>query len=876
LSKKDTKNNFHPQAALFYKWHLHKHDPKKGIKRAALTPSQNKTIGVHKLAGEAYDPNSVMSMVSNPKDRRSNKIIIKDDFFNLETYKISSLIPELRFYKSIGNKTIPFYFPIAAEAPKAGKPHTLGAAMVRDFSINFVGTNPYTAPRFLTAELTLYVDNVSLIFAEPPAKMAPLADLFTISIAQKATGNVAPGPSTVTSGDLRRPIEVEATLGYTFGDKNLFTQLEIEEIRESNLTLRMNVTRHDINVNQDGSATISVSYTARIGDVIGDKLFSITDSKKDTVARADIRTLLRESMHAANVGAPPPKPTRTEENWHAKVKEVRRIMEILESNKKIHAVTFEDKEIFAYAQYGRDSNAVVNTSSASIEMLTATEAERAATPTDTEAAANSPRRYKDNLDLSVRTVHYVALGDLMQAFFEKSAEGIHAAITELDVPPRPPLATRTPEQKRQIKLVLEANIEKLKKFRVLLSDINIKIRNKDPGTTPTKKTINLADIPISLALYSKFMANQATENWDKTYTIYQFLNDCVNKLIPLAIFGSFAQVAAPGIVDKVPTITSTTYTGRAPSIRMSKQPEIKPSEIPSSGALKSQSFKDDVEYFIISQVSDREFTTDGSGNKKQDSQKGVYHFEIGKDRGLIKEINFSRFDAPYAQEQLMTNQVGLYDELKLPYKASITMVGNNLFMPGSQIYINPSNIGFGLPTDTYSAAHRLGIGGYYTVLSVSTNISNGVASTELECSFGAHASKDQTLTSAVPLGAPADEVERGTPSPDSIPVATGIEANEITSTGNLESKLLTAELQLNLAKAIADHFANHASTFDSGEERWPINPPMGVDRLRQGRLVLRYYINSGFDPHVEYVDIHHDENNPSGQVQTKLRLKWSD
>ena len=58
----------------------------------------------------------------------------------------------------------------------------------------------------------------------------------------------------------------------------------------------------------------------------------------------------------------------------------------------------------------------------------------------------------------------------------------------------------------------------------------------------------------------------------------------------------------------------------------------------------------------------------------------------------------------------MTNQVGLYDELKLPYKADITMVGNNLFMPGSQIYINPNNIGFGSPTDINSAAFRIGLG----------------------------------------------------------------------------------------------------------------------------------------------------------------------
>jgi hypothetical protein len=159
------------------------------------------------------------------------------------------------------------------------------------------------------------------------------------------------------------------------------------------------------------------------------------------------------------------------------------------------------------------------------------------------------------------------------------------------------------------------------------------------------------------------------------------------------------------------------------------------------------------------------------------------------------------------------------------------------------------------------------------VLSVSTNISNGVASTTLECSFGAHASKDQTLTSAVPIGAPGDVVETAVASPDSEPIEVVLPSEISATKGNLESKLLTADLQLNLAKTIADHFAAFQSAaFDSGEEPWPMNPPpMGVDRLRVGRVVLRYYINKGFDPLVEWVDIHHDENNPDGQVQLKLK-----
>ena len=88
----------------------------------------------------------------------------------------------------------------------------------------------------------------------------------------------------------------------------------------------------------------------------------------------------------------------------------------------------------------------------------------------------------------------------------------------------------------------------------------------------------------------------------------------------------------------------------------------------------------------------------------------------------------------------MLNQVGMYDELKMQYTANISMVGNNLFMPGSQIFIDPGPIGFGNPRDLNSAGFRLGLGGYYNVTDVSTKISNGIAVTDLVCYHQGHAS----------------------------------------------------------------------------------------------------------------------------------------
>ena len=117
--------------------------------------------------------------------------------------------------------------------------------------------------------------------------------MFTISI-PKSTAKKSASGSTVTSGDLIRPIEVAATLGYSIINRDIFTKEEIEEIQTSNLALRMNVFHHQINVNQDGSATIDIKYTARINNAGRDKIFSAIDTPVDLLKRADIRQLFAE------------------------------------------------------------------------------------------------------------------------------------------------------------------------------------------------------------------------------------------------------------------------------------------------------------------------------------------------------------------------------------------------------------------------------------------------------------------------------------------------------------------------------------------------------------------------------------------------------
>ena len=54
----------------------------------------------------------------------------------------------------------------------------------------------------------------------------------------------------------------------------------------------------------------------------------------------------------------------------------------------------------------------------------------------------------------------------------------------------------------------------------------------------------------------------------------------------------------------------------------------------------------------------------------------------------------------------------------------------------SSEFIDPTTIGFGDPRKYDSAAFRIGLGGYYTVISVSHSFNGPEYTTNLECSFG--------------------------------------------------------------------------------------------------------------------------------------------
>jgi hypothetical protein len=148
-------------------------------------------------------------------------------------------------------------------------------------------------------------------------------------------------------------------------------------------------------------------------------------------------------------------------------------------------------------------------------------------------------------------------------------------------------------------------------------------------------------------------------------------------------------------------------------------------------------------------------STDRTGNRKKDIKDGIYHLELGKDVGIVKEISLSKENNPYLVSDRLARD-GEINRIAHPYHADVKMIGNTYFKPGSRVFINPSMTGLGSATSRNSIVSKLGIGGYYVVLGVSSTIGPGVFETTFRAKYESQSWK---TSSSAPTPKSSEKVE---------------------------------------------------------------------------------------------------------------------
>jgi len=290
--------------------------------------------------------------------------------------------------------------------------------------------------------------------------------------------------------------------------------------------------------------------------------------------------------------------------------------------------------------------------------------------------------------------------------------------------------------------------ERFKKFRVFLGPLEVK--DFKGGFSQTNASIG--DMPISFKYFLEWLTKKMLALDDTTYHLAKFLNDFFNLLLKefmnndtcfrvnanqkvrltQATITSYKKKGAKGPDE----ITQAILKGGGKRLNMDSVGPPKgsipmpllnisgPEDLPLTH--KSVDFETNYLTFFAGRVQPSEFM---NGNRIEDEKRGLFHFSMGRQDGLVKNISLSKTTAKYLKE-VRFEQDG-YDGLKQlreVYDVTIDTFPIVNAYPGVYIYVEPRGWS---PSSNSKDLTELGIGGYHMIWKSEHSFAPGKAESKI-------------------------------------------------------------------------------------------------------------------------------------------------
>jgi hypothetical protein len=349
-----------------------------------------------------------------------------------------------------------------------------------------------------------------------------------------------------------------------------------------------------------------------------------------------------------------------------------------------------------------------------------------------------------------KTIAFFFLGDLidlilkeMQVNFESLTlsgtfalqEGSSIAINQ----------TLLSEEKKKI----VSSIEQLKKMRIVLGPMKL-INHAD---TNQSANISFADLPISLSYFNEWLTEKMLAKDSAEYTLTQFINNLMNNFVKtflnddscydfnikqkIRVFQSTITSYRQANQGKIDDITKQmNMTTKRLYIDKASRPVL---NISGHRSLASANLGADKENHFFIFYAGRTTPSDMMvGNKKNDEKGGIYHYILGRDVGIVKNISLSKTDSPGLKE-VRFEQEGYQGltQLREIYDVSIDSFLNVHAFPGTYIFVEPR--GFSPNLGKYDKdgfdLTDLGIGGYHMIIGSEHEIAPGTMKSTLRAKW---------------------------------------------------------------------------------------------------------------------------------------------
>ena len=123
------------------------------------------------------------------------------------------------------------------------------------------------------------------------------------------------------------------------------------------------------------------------------------------------------------------------------------------------------------------------------------------------------------------------------------------------------------------------------------------------------------------------------------------------------------------------------------------------------------------------------------GMKSIDEEMGVYHYMLGRDRGLVKNIKLQKTATPgLAEVRFEQEGYNGLEQLRVVYDAEIETYANVNTFPGTYIFIEPAGFSPSAKQNQVDLT-RYGIGGYYMIVRSHHLFAEGKLDTRIEAKW---------------------------------------------------------------------------------------------------------------------------------------------
>ena len=274
-----------------------------------------------------------------------------------------------------------------------------------------------------------------------------------------------------------------------------------------------------------------------------------------------------------------------------------------------------------------------------------------------------------------------------------------------------------------------------RKFRLVLGPLELV-----HPTGGESKSVNFGDIPVSVKYFMGWMNNRLIERGVTQWGLTQFLREFFNHITRDFLNNKTCFTGGPSIKQKT-ALNSTVITSyksstskfdeftdwiensggtRANVLNMNK-PVLNisgPRGRNDTSPIIDGGINNEINYFIFSAARSQPKELQ-RGRRAEDEERGIFHYSIGRDRGITKTINLTRHDSKYLK--VVRFQESGYDGLKQlreVYNTQIECFANVKAFPGTYIFVDPR--GWAPNTLSYEGGDtdltQYGIGGYCMII----------------------------------------------------------------------------------------------------------------------------------------------------------------